>query len=360
MRRSRMVLHVVGVAVVTAALATAVTAQSISPSTFTHTITTGQTFTINKSITLPAAGATTVDLFFPADNTGSMGGIVNYAKNGASSILGALPSTYQFGVGSYLGDPSEGGWYGPTGYYTQQPLTSNKSAAQTGINSWFANYGGDTPEANFYALKQVADNAGWRATAQRLIVWFGDAPSHTETTTEAQAISALQAANAKVVAFNNYGPCNGIDGTYGGGCQATDIVNAVGGAVVNNFRYVSQQGFIDAVNAQISAITSTLDLLFMSSLAGPGLTLTFTCTDPLGCTGVTGGSTRTFDLAIRGDLPGTYDFTVFAQGVDAFETDHIVVQDATVTPEPTSMFLIGTGLAGLSALRRRRKKTLAS
>ena len=76
-------------------------AQSIDPATFSGTMDVGETITIHKTITLSESGANLVDLFFLADNTGSMGGIVNNAKNGASAILSNVPTgaDYNFGVG---------------------------------------------------------------------------------------------------------------------------------------------------------------------------------------------------------------------------------------------------------------------
>jgi hypothetical protein len=356
MRQAHPILFVAAAATLAFGLGTAAHAQSITPPTVSHTMNVGETYTVNKSITLGPAGSTKVDLFFLADNTGSMGGIINNAQSGASAILGGLPSGYQFGVGSYFGDPVEGA---SPSYVENQALTTSKTDAQNGINGWFASGGGDTPEGNFFALKQVADNAGWRADAQRLIVWFGDAPAHTETTDRAAAIAALQAANAKVIAFNSGPGGFGIDGTYGAdpANQASSIVSAVGGTLVNNFLSVTPADFITAVTDQISSATSTIDLIFGSTLLGGGLNLTFTCTDPLGCTDVDAGETRTFDLGITALTPGSYSFKVFAQGVDAFETDEITVLGTTTTPEPVSMVLLGTGLAGVAVVKRRRRRS---
>jgi hypothetical protein len=337
------------IAAVCACSALAVQAQSISPNAVDATIGVGESLTIHKTITLGARAATTVDVFFLADNTGSMGSTINAAKAGATAIVGALPTTYQFGVGRYFGDPSEG--VPPaTAYSTLQPLTTNTALVQAGINGWIASGGGDFPEGNFFGLKQVADTTAWRPEAQRLVVWFGDAPSHTATTTQAQAIAALDAANAKVIAFNNTSAGGGID--QGG--QASAIVGAVGGSLTNNFLGISNAAFIAAVLAEIDAAASFIDLVFGSSFAGPGLSLGFTCTDALGCTNVAGGQSRTFDLTITGLLPGVYDFSVFAQGVAATELDHIVV---TGIPEPETYALMLAGLAAIGAVARRRRAT---
>ena len=269
-------------------LAAAAQAQSINPSSVNATIGVGESIAIHKTITLGATGATNVDVFFLADNTGSMGSTISAAQAGAAAIVGALPSTYQYGVGRYFGDPSEG--IAPSSaYQTLQPLTTNSALVQTGINGWVASGGGDYPEGNYYGLQQVANTTAWRPDAQRLIVWFGNGPSHTETTTKAQAISALQGANAKVIAFNNTGAGGGIDGIYGsepaGTKQASDIVAAVGGSLTNNFLSATSAQFIAAVTAQITAAASFVDLAFGSSFGGGGLELTFTCTDVSGaCT----------------------------------------------------------------------------
>lgn len=346
-----------------ACLAAAAQAQSISPSAVNASIGVGESITIHKTITLGATGATNVDVFFLADNTGSMGGTITAAQAGATAIVGALPSTYQYGVGRYLGDPSEG--IGPAGaYQTIQGLTTNTAAVQTGINAWFASGGGDTPEGNYFGLKQVADTTAWRPDAQRLIVWFGDAESHTETTTKAQAISALQAANAKIIAFNNLGAGSGIDGRYGpepaGTRQASDIIAATGGSLTNNFVGTSNAAFIAAVTAQITAAASFVDLAFGSSFIGSGLGLTFTCTDVLGCNHVGGGESRTFDLTIKGLTAGVYDFSVFAQGIAATELDHIVVGDGVAAvPEPETYALMLAGLAAVGAIARRRRERRA-
>jgi hypothetical protein len=342
-------------------------AQSIDPAEFETTLAVGESVTINKTITLGAGGATTVDVFFLADNTGSMGGVIGNAQRGATAILDDLPDTYRFGAGRYVGDPVAEGLSPSFAYATNQALTFDKAAVQTGIDGWFARGGGDGPEGNFFGLQQVAETADWRPDAQRLVVWFGDAPSHTETVTEAEAIDALNAVDAEVVAFNRQSAGSGMDGeendffsTPPG--QAQRVVDAVGGSLTNNFTGLSDAAFVTAVNNAISEATSTLDLFFASTYAGTGLDISFACTDALGCDDVEAGTSRTFDVTITGLEPGTYEFEVFARGVDAVETDRItVIGDGVVaTPEPGTMLLLGAGLLGLGFVGYRREDSASA
>jgi hypothetical protein len=355
----RVLPHAVAATVALAATAGAVSAQSIDPSTYEATIGVGETITIEKTITLGAAGATTVDIFFLADNTGSMGSIIGQAQTGASAILGALPGTYRFGVGQYNSDPCEavpGGCSfssATTPFYGEdQALTFDKADVEDAIDTWAASGGGDGPEGNFFALKEVAETASWRPEAQRLVVWFGDASSHTATVTQAEAIDALVAADAKVIAFNSGSGGFGID-AFG---QASSIVAGAGGTLVNRFRLLTGSAFVDAVTGEIEEATSTLDLFFASTYAGTGLDISFTCTDALGCDDVGAEETREFEVSITGLEPGTYDFEVFARGVDAVERDRItVVGDVVTTPEPGTMLLLGAGLLGLGVVGYRRE-----
>lgn len=314
--------------------------------------------TLDKIITLDASGANKLDIFFLADNTGSMGGvIINNVKAQAAGILSTLQGTYSdinFGVGRYVGDPAEGSG---ENYLLQQAITSNDAAATAAINNWFASGDGDFPEGNFDALEHVASDAGtgWRAGTQRLVVYFGDAPSHTETTTEAQAIAALTAENIIAMPMNNGPDNNGLDGCYGSECnQADDIANGTGGISTNNTSGLSSADLAARIISVIGTISWSVDLDFLASYAGTGLGIDFTCTDALGCNDVAGGESRSFQVKIIGNTAGVYDFDVSARGVSTFEHDHIVVGDGSSVPEPGSLAIMSLGLGALAWSRRRK------
>ena len=346
-------------------------AGSLTPASFTDTIAVGETTSVTRTVTTDETGTGILDVYFLADNTGSMGSVLNNVEAVAGALLTQIDGTFadvNFGVGRYLADPSEG--VAPTSAYTLlNPVDEGDPAgeisrAQTAINSWFASGGGDFPEANFFGLQQTAQSGAatpsgvgtgfdtmWRDAAAKYIIWFGDATSHTATINLSDTIAALNAEDVTVLAFNSLSTGSGIDGS---GNQASQIVNNTGGTLTNNFTSVPVSDIVDLVLGELEGAAATIDIDPMTMGDTSGLDISFVCTD---CEDVPGGESRDFDMSVTGLNSGTYDFDVIVPGVSgAVANDTIIVtgNGGPTTPEPATILgsLVALGLT--SALKRKK------
>jgi hypothetical protein len=369
-------------------------AGSINPSSFSATMDVGEFVKVARTV-FTTAGSSVVDFLFIADNTGSMGGVINSVKNTSSALLSSLNGSFadaRFAVARYFGDPSEASEDFNSAYDVLTPLTANTDAVTSGINGWTASGGGDAEEANFYALHQAVTNGastcpglgsspgfcggsgeeiGWRPGAQKVILWFGDIYSHQNTVTMDNVKAALAGTNSKLIALNSSSAGFGIDGNLadGGqaGNQASSIVTALGdgtdASIFNNFASVPTSNIVSTISTLVGDVTNTIDLsLIVGSGDTSGLNISFTCTDVLGCDDVPLGESRTFDMDITAVTPGTYDFTVVAPGIaGAVATDSITVadgRDVDSVPGPLPMLGVGAGFAWSRRLRSRIRKSV--
>lgn len=360
------------------ALPSAARAASISPDSFEATIGVGETTFVDKTVTLDPSGVSKIDLLFLADNTGSMGGVINSVKAEATSILSEFESAFSdidFGVARYLRDPSEspsvGG--GVNAYELLTPISSDNTTVIAGINSWFAGGGFDFPEANLYALQQAATEGaatpsgvnggaktGWREGAKKVIAIFGDAPGHEETITLAETIAALNSKDVTVALLNSRGSGSGLDDGDGFGStdQASAIADATGGVLVNNFRTADVKA---ELLGAIGEVTSTISLAETFSVDGDysGVDVAFSCTDAAGCDEVGGGESRDFRVTFTGTAPGKFDFETSFTGVLASERDIITVTGVASEEVPTPALLPGLIGMGVAAFRKRKGEETA-
>jgi hypothetical protein len=110
-----------------------------------------------------------VDIYFLPDTTGSMGGYLDSVKKSASSLMEKVRTEVkgadvQFGVGNYK-DFSKGDKV----FVPQQSVTADLKLIVAAINDWQADGGGDIPEAQLYALDQLATTGG--EGGHRLAAW---------------------------------------------------------------------------------------------------------------------------------------------------------------------------------------------
>jgi hypothetical protein len=347
-----------------------VLADSVDPETFEATLRIGDSVTINKTVTIDKTGILPVDVVFMTDATGSMRTAIDNVQSISEGLLAGLQGVYtdiRFGAASYRDFPVLP--FGrPTDYpfRLEQNLTFDTDAVVDAIETWVPSGGNDIPEANFYALEQVASQASWRAEAAKVVVWFGDNPGHEnppETdypveVTRDTAISALNAAGVNVVAFNLEGAGLGIDGDE---IQATEVADGTGGAIVQNVASVPVDELADLIINTIGATVDFYDIVGLE-LLDPALTGVGVEISPAS---YTGDFDRTierefdFEVTFTGLAPGVYEFELGATVdgiVVAKEFDTITVTngpDPTPAPAPATLALMGLGLLIGARLRRR-------
>jgi hypothetical protein len=289
------------------------------------------------NITLAPGGKTTVpkvvhtppivpkpDIYFLADTTGSMGGVLANVKANAASILSQVDGVAadpRYGAGDYKDFPIPAS--SPYAFKNGASIPAaddDGAAALAAINAWSASGGADGPEANLFALHKLITSAGFRADSTRIVVWFGDAPGHDPVCntlsgeghiTQASVTAELVAAKVKVIAVSTTtGYPNGLDddptlgafdynaacGAPGGSAgQATAIATATGGKV---FKDVPPEDVSDAIKEGLANLPVEVT---PKATCDSGLSAAF---DPASKT-VTSGTDATFTekLTLAADAP---------------------------------------------------------
>lgn len=308
------------------------------------------------TVTIPAQPIREmVDVYFLADNTGSMGPTIANVQSGANAIMTTLAGTgldIAFGVGNYhdFGDPVP--------FQNQLSITTNQAAVSNAINfGWSASGGGDIPESGLHALHQVSNPAvaGWRPGAMKFIVWLGDAPSHepicpavwggafpidrARVILDLKAITTPQQPNGIAVLGISVSSGPGLDAASSGGypgCpsnglagQATDITSATGGSLMvginpANVATTILNALIHAIQIQnVNLVPSGAIAPFVTSITPPG---GYGPLDP------TKPHTLTFDLVFeRGFERCALRDQVFMGSID------VVMDHAVVAKKPTKI-----------------------
>jgi murein DD-endopeptidase MepM/ murein hydrolase activator NlpD len=300
-----------------------VLADSVVPSNYSTSLKPGKSVTITKTVTISAGAPTTakVDVFFLADTTGSMGGTLRSVQAGAAAIISGVAALgdVAYGVGEYK---DEGDAFV---YRLNQDITVDKALVQTGINAWVPSGGGDWPEAQIYALDQVATTAAWRPGSTRIVVWFGDAAGHDPSVgvTEAIATAALVTQTIKVMALDvSLDTAINLD-TYG---QATRIAAATNGKYYKGIN--PTQIVTDIQNAIVSSFDTYSTVSLGTSTVPTGLTVNVSPTSHTGEFDRSIDHVFIFNVTFTGVNPGSYSFSIpvlVDGGTMATELDNIQV-----------------------------------
>lgn len=224
-------------------------------------------------LVIPIQFEDSVDLCFLFDTTGSMQGVLNNCKQNAirnlSSILDTTPGA-RVAVAEYRDiDDSSFIYRGVCNF------TNNKSALISGINSLYADEGGDEPEAAYYSLIQCmmgreissGTTGGWRKKVKsRSIIFFTDAPSNNYgNCTYADVINFAKNPSTSIVHGGTRGESDDDDETpftiyaivpTDAASYYADITAATGGKVVTTY---SSNEVSDAIIEIIEEIIENID-----------------------------------------------------------------------------------------------------
>ncbi len=208
---------------------------TIDPSVNDLHLAPGEVLTEKITVRIPARPEEKFDVYFLADTTGSMTDYIGTVRDEVQAMMDTLRDLYPdmaFGVGNYKDFPirsSPNATSSPWCFQHQvnPTLTTQTVADEMSSSKWDAKWGGgDGPEGQFYALDQLATNQsiGWRAGANRIVVWFGDVPGHDPIPAdyvpspigEADVIASLKLSSIQVLAISTItNPDNypeGLDG----------------------------------------------------------------------------------------------------------------------------------------------------
>ncbi|MGH3913831.1 MAG: hypothetical protein ACRDTC_10545 [Pseudonocardiaceae bacterium] len=330
----------------------------VSPATNDLSLDEDETLAEVVKVGIPKIGgvATKVDVYFLADTTGSMNTAITRVKSGITKIVSTvrgLGADVWFGVGDYKDFPAPVATEHPYAF-AHRVLTDEVEAIKTAIDGWDTTPGRDTPEAQLYALDQLAQPPGgaigWRADSRRIVVWFGDAAGHDPVCkkisrlsydiTEQSVTDKLKAEKIVVLALSmdtNYRAPAGLDDDpktaatgYKSACgepggtsgQGTRIAQATGGKLVQG---VSADTVVDTITTLVQTqITTVQNVRLVASGATAGFVRSIAPDKGHGPLNRDQDHEVSFDVSWVGNVPCAGEPQIFNGSLDVVADGHII------------------------------------
>jgi Mg-chelatase subunit ChlD len=214
-----------------------------------------------------ATGNSTLEMLFVLDTTGSMGGLLEGAKQRIWGIVNdvmqssAHPSV-RVGLVAYRDRGDE--------YVTKVlPLTSDLDEVYSTLMSYRANGGGDTPEDVRHALADGVRNAGWSprtAGVAQIIFLVGDAPPHEDYEEQPSTLtSTAEAVKAGMIV--NTIQCGDLPGTR-------EVWQAIAQHGEGQYFAIAQDGGVQAIatpyDKELSELGAKIGSTFLAYGGGGG------------------------------------------------------------------------------------------
>ena len=215
----------------------------------------------------PAVGEKTLEMVFVLDTTGSMGGLIEGAKQRIWGIINDVMRTpahpaVRVGLVAYRDHGDQ--------YITQVlPLTNDLDRVYTTLMDYRADGGGDTPEDVRQALADGVHKAGWsRPTPNvaQILFLVGDAPPHEDYSNEPDTLdTTAQAVKAGMVV--NTIECGAADDTR-------QVWQQIARRGEGQFFRIAQDGGVQSIatpyDARLSELGNRLGSTYLAYGGGAG------------------------------------------------------------------------------------------
>ncbi len=211
--------------------------------------------------------SSTLEMVFVLDTTGSMGGLIEGAKQRIWGIVNEVMQSkshpaVRIGLVAYRDRGDQ--------YVTQVlPLTNDLDKVYSTLMDYQAGGGGDTPEDVRRALVDGVRRAGWSQSSSRLaqiIFLVGDAPPHTDYPDEPDVTTTANEAVTKGMIVNTI-QCGVIPGTR-------EVWEAIAQSGQGQYFSIAQDGGVQAIatpyDEQLGALANKLGGTYLAYGGGAG------------------------------------------------------------------------------------------